>query len=347
MTNPGIRYGTHRVLEPVGVLPQAARVLNAELPIDESEILIDVEVLNIDAASFAQMKTVSGNDPDGIAALITKTVAERGKQHNPVTGSGGMLIGTVREVGPRYDGTLKARPGDRIATLVSLSLTPLHLDEIIKVHMDRDQVEVRGHAILFSSGIGAVLPNDMSRETALAALDVCGAPAQTYRLVKPAMKVGILGAGKSGLLVAAVAKELAGIDGRVIALDYSRDSLNRFKELGVVDDIIEIDARQAVDVFSRVHEATNGEMFDVTINTANVGGTEMAAVMATRSGGIVYYFNMATSFTAATLGTEGIGHDVTLIMGNGYVPDNDAITLDVLRRHPRVLEYFEQRYGGR
>ena len=59
-----------------------------------------MERLNIDSASFRQISEEAGGDPDRIAAIIRRIVDERGKMHNPVTGSGGMLIGTVREVGP-------------------------------------------------------------------------------------------------------------------------------------------------------------------------------------------------------------------------------------------------------
>ncbi|NOZ02700.1 MAG: L-erythro-3,5-diaminohexanoate dehydrogenase, partial [Deltaproteobacteria bacterium] len=187
----GIRYGTHRVIEPEGCLPQAARVIDNSLPIHPTEMLIDVEVLNVDSASFTQIKESAGQDPEKVADVIRRTVAERGKQHNPVTGSGGMLTGVVREVGAEYKGSVNAMPGDRVATLVSLSLTPLKLDAVRKVHMDRDQVEVEGYAILFESGVAVKMPDDFSRDAALAVLDVAGAPAQTFKLVKPGMNVGI------------------------------------------------------------------------------------------------------------------------------------------------------------
>ena len=54
---------------------------------------------------------------------MLEIVATRGKMQNPVTGSGGMLTGVVAEAGP--ESPLGLEPGDRIATLVSLSLTPL------------------------------------------------------------------------------------------------------------------------------------------------------------------------------------------------------------------------------
>jgi L-erythro-3,5-diaminohexanoate dehydrogenase len=341
----GVRYGTHRVLEPRGVLPQAAWRLDAALPLHATEMLVDVEILNVDAASFTQMKQATGGDPDGVARLILDTVATRGKQHNPVTGSGGMLVGTVREVGPDYDGPVDARPGDRIATLVSLSLTPLHIERIRAVHLDRDQVEVDGHAILFSSGIGVRLPEDLPRALALAVLDVAGAPAQTARLVKPGMRVGVLGSGKSGLLVAAAAKAAAGPDGQVLALDLRPQGPALLKDLGYADEALVVDAKDPLAVLEAVHGATGGALLDVALNTTNVPGTEMATVLATRDGGVSYFFNMATSFTAAALGAEGVGKDVSLLMGNGYVPGHAAVALDLVRSSPRLRAVLESRYG--
>jgi len=244
-SDAGIRYGTHRVIEPVGALPQAAKQVDNRLPIHPTEILIDVEMLNVDAASFTQMKAAAGGDPDGIAAMILRTVGERGKQHNPVTGSGGMLTGVVREVGPDYAGPVDAGPGDRIATLVSLSLTPLHLDAILKVYPDRDQVAVQGYAILFESGIAARIPDDFSRDAALAALDVAGAPAQAYRLVKPGMDVGIIGTGKSGLLCAAAARKVLGTTGKIYGVARRQESLDDRAAYGYLDEGILADANLA------------------------------------------------------------------------------------------------------
>src|SRR5665648_196388 len=95
---------------------------------------------------------------------------------NPVTKSGGMLIGTVKEVGKDFSGK-DLRPGVKLATLVSLSLTPLHIDEIISINITNEQVKIKGQAILFDSGIYAVIPDDLDEKFVLAALDVAGAPA--------------------------------------------------------------------------------------------------------------------------------------------------------------------------
>ena len=96
------RLGLHRVLEPVGALPQAAQRLDASAPAYANEIVLDVETLNVDSASFHQIISdpAVGRSPEAIAARIMELVSARGKMQNPVTGSGGMLLGRVREVGP-------------------------------------------------------------------------------------------------------------------------------------------------------------------------------------------------------------------------------------------------------
>ena len=180
----GNPFGAHRVLEPKGVLPQPAiRLDNNMERIWANEILVNVKTLNVDSASFTQLKNEASGDVEKIKQQIMKIVSERGKMQNPVTGSGGILIGVVAQIGDALKGC-GLKQGDKISTLVSLSLTPLRLDEITSVKKETDRVDVRGQAVIFESGIYAKLPLDIPEPLAMAALDVCGAPAQTARLVK-------------------------------------------------------------------------------------------------------------------------------------------------------------------
>ncbi|MCR4433018.1 MAG: L-erythro-3,5-diaminohexanoate dehydrogenase [Coprothermobacterota bacterium] len=342
----GSPFGTHRVIEPIGVMPQAAWKLNNNMDhIYDNEILVKVERLNIDAASFTQLEEEAGGDPQKIAGQIKRIIKERGKMHNPVTGSGGMFIGTVKTIGPALKAKIDLKEGDRIASLVSLSLTPLLLKRIKKIDMDKDQVEVDGLAILFESGVYAKLPSDLPDKLCLAVLDVAGAPAQTARLVKPGDTVLIIGAGgKSGLLCLYEARKRAGVTGKVIGLGHSKESTKRIEESGFADIAFQGDATKPVEVYEKMMELTQGKLADVTINCVNIPGTEMASIMSTRDGGIVYFFSMATSFTAAALGAEGIGKDVTMIIGNGYAQGHDKISLHLLRESPKLREMFERMF---
>jgi L-erythro-3,5-diaminohexanoate dehydrogenase len=336
-------YGLRRVVLPAGALPQRADVLDPVLPLGEDELAISVEALNVDAASFRQLESAAGGDPGRIAAAILEIVHRRGKLHNPVTGSGGMLVGRVRAVGPRHPAAATLRPGDRIATLVSLTLTPLRLDRIGAVRPEAERVECEGEAILFATGLWARLPDDLPERLALAALDVCGAPALAARLLRPGMSVLVLGAGKSGALVLAQAQESLAGSGEVAALDRSAEALAAVAGAGLCRHTIRADATDAVATLAAVEAA--GGRFDLVVNCASVPGTEMASVLSVKDGGTVLFFSMATSFTAAALGAEGVGKDATLLVGNGYVPGHAELTLGLLRRNPALRAHLEARYA--
>lgn len=342
----GCKFGTHRVIEPMGILPQPAQKISNDMEIYDNEILIDVQTLNIDSASFTQIKEQAGRDEEKIKEIMMDIVAKQGKHKNPVTGSGGMLIGTVAQIGDALVGKTDLKVGDKIATLVSLSLTPLVIEEILEIRINIDQVDIKGKAILFESGLYAKIPSDIPENLALSVLDVAGAPAQTAKLVKPGDRVLVIGgAGKSGMLCLYEAKKRAGVTGQVLCLQHNDAAKERVMSAGLADDFIVADATDAVEVLRKVEELTNGEMCDLVINCVNVPNTEMASILATKDDGMVYFFSMATSFTKAALGAEGVGKDVTMIVGNGYTKGHAEITLQIMRESAVLRKIYEELYA--
>jgi L-erythro-3,5-diaminohexanoate dehydrogenase len=351
--------GLPRVMEPIGVLPQAAWRLDARPEIAPDEVRIRVERLNLDAASFRQLAEKHGGDGAAVRAEVLGIVAARGKMHNPVTGSGGMLIGVVDEVGP--ESALPVKPGDRVATLVSLTLTPLAITDGLAGWDGRgEQVPCAGHAILFGRSVVAVLPDDLAPELALAVYDVCGAPALTDRVVrghvdaaaralsssvtpgaqtKP-VTVAVLGAaGKSGSLALAAARTAGAV--RTVGVVPSLAERDTLLAAGLADAVAIADARDPVAV-SAAAQALDGPA-TVTVVCVDVPGCEHGAVLSTADGGTVIFFSMATSFAAAALGAEGLAADVTMLIGNGFVPGHAEFATDLLRRVPAVRRLFEAR----
>ena len=385
---PGSPLGLHRVLEPAGVLPQAAWRLDAGPAIWPDEVRVAVERLNLDAASYRQLRESTGGSAAAMRGAVLDIIAGRGKMQNPVTGSGGMLTGVVDEAGSASPLGLAA--GDRIATLVSLSLTPLAVtDGLARWDGQSEQVPCAGHAILFGRSIAAVLPPDLPAGLALAVLDVCGAPALTERVVRAALLPGpafagevgpagggspragdsrgpgapgavpgeggaggrppgpaerpvvaILGAGgKSGSLSAAAARRAGA--GTIIGVVPAEAEAAAVRQAGLADEVVIADARDPVGLAAAVRSA--GGPAAVTVVCVDVPGCEGGAVLATAPGGTVIFFSMATSFSAAALGAEGVAADVTMLIGNGYVPGHADLALDLIRSEPGVRALFEAR----
>ena len=333
--------GMHRVLAPAGVLPQAADRLDTRRELWPDEVRVRVERLNLDAASYRQLEQANAGDGDRVRAAVLDIVAGRGKMQNPVTGSGGMLVGEVEEVGP--DSPLGLAVGDRVATLVSLSLTPLVIEDGLARWDGRsEQVPCDGYAVLFGRSIAARLPDDLPTALALAVMDVCGAPALTARVVHEyeSPTVCVIGAaGKSGSLTCAGAREAGA--GRVIGVVPVEREAVLLREAALADEVVLADARDPVALSQAV--AAAGGPADVTVVCVDVPGCEHGAILSTAAGGTVVFFSMATSFSAAALGAEGLAADVTMLVGNGYTPGHADLALDLLRRHHGLRQLFTSR----
>ncbi|MBA3720476.1 MAG: L-erythro-3,5-diaminohexanoate dehydrogenase [Nocardioidaceae bacterium] len=332
----------HRVLAPTGVLPQAADRLDTRRELWPDEVRVRVERLNLDAASYRQLEQANAGDGDRVRAAVLDIVAGRGKMQNPVTGSGGMLVGEVEEVGP--DSPLGLAVGDRVATLVSLSLTPLVIEDGLARWDGRsEQVPCDGYAVLFGRSIAARLPDDLPTALALAVMDVCGAPALTARVVHgyESPTVCVIGAaGKSGSLTCAGARDAGA--GRVVGVVPVEREAALLREAALADEVVLADARDPVALSQAV--ATAGGPADVTVVCVDVPGCEHGAILSTTAGGTVVFFSMATSFSAAALGAEGLAADVTMLVGNGYTPGHADLALDLLRRHDGLRQLFDSRH---
>ena len=344
----GSPVGSHRVVSPAGVLPQAADRLEAAPEIQKDEVRVRVERLNLDAASFRQLRTAHGGDGPAVREAVRRIIAERGKMHNPVTGSGGMLIGTVEEVGDRSP--LGLRPGQRIATLVSLTLTPLRIDDGLEAWDGlTEQVPASGTAVLFARSVAAPLPDDLPEPVALAVFDVCGAPALVRRAVgrrnSGDSTVAVIGAaGKSGSLSLAAARDARAAT--VLGIVRDQVEAERLDAAGLADLVAVADATDPLGLAETVTAALGGRGADLTVVCVDVPGCEHGAILSTASRGTVLFFSMATSFPAAALGAEGLAADVEMLIGNGYVPGHAAYALDLVRGNPGLESLFAERTGA-
>ena len=344
--------GLHRVLDDGTVLPQAAQRLDTRAELWPDEVRVRIERLNLDAASFRQLERTHGEDGDAVRAAVLDIVAARGKMQNPETGSGGMLVGTVEEVGP--ESPLGLQVGDRVATLVSLTLTPLVIEDGLARWDGRsEQVPCDGYAVLFGRSIAAVIPDDLDPALSLSVMDVCGAPALTARVVEEWSRLRPTDTGTDSgrrrghrwRRQVRFAQPGRRPRGRGRAHDRRRPPPGRARPArrrragGRGRHLPTPATRSPCATRSR----GAGGPADVTVVCVDVPGCEGGAILATAEGGTVIFFSMATSFSAAALGAEGLAADVRMIVGNGYVPGHAAYALDLLRGNAGVRGLFERR----
>ncbi len=346
MKDKGEIYGCHRVISPIGLMPQAAERLDNNPEIFTNEILIEVIALQPTATAFSRIREDCNSDIEKMKEEINRIVDNAGKFQCPVTKSGGILIGTIKEIGSDLIDHTEAKVGDKIATLVSLSLTPLKIYSIEDINLETEQVFVKADAILFESGIYAKLPSDLDENISLALMDVAGAPAQVAANVKTGDTVVVIGAGKAGILCLAEAKTRVAPAGKVICIEYSAEQCKRIEKLGIADYIIQVNAQNPVEAFEKYNKVMNGELADFTVNTVNVPDTELTTVLTTKNEGLIYFFSMSTNFVKASLGAEGIKRYTKMIIGNGYYPNHAEIAFCIVRNNAKVKQYFLKKYSN-
>ncbi len=328
------QLGADRVLDPAGGLPQSAERLDPAGPVRPYELELAVERLCLDSTSHRNLRQRAGGDPEVMAARMLEIVAARGKMHNPETDSGGILQGTVTEVGEQFSDPPAL--GARVVTMASLTLTALRLEAVTAIDPDSAQVEVSGTAYVFDRAPWAALPDDIPEPTALELFDVCSAASHMRPLVPRAGTVCVLGAGHAGKLALATAREEME-SGSVVAVDVDAAAVERALELGLCDVGVSADLRDPLATLEAVGAAGVGPA-ELTVVVVNASRCEPSAILLTADGGTTLFFSMATSFGAAALAADGIGSEVRLLIGSGYAHDRGAYALDVYRRSPALRE---------
>lgn len=308
------RYGFHRVIAPRGVVPQAAeRVDNTPKQLHPSEKLVQVKLLNLDSTSTRQISESGAKITD----RVWEIVQQRGKMHNPVTNSGGVLLA-------EYE-------GKAIVPWTSLSAIPLHLESIGAVH--GQQIDVVGTAVLFESYYFTPVPDGMDWRLAATALDIASLAVQVKRVVlerRPMSRALVIGCGNAGIAAMATIKKYKP-DVEIYGVDVNETNFARIRQFGFSDRLSVLDAVNAEALISFVGDC------DLVVNCVNVQNTEAASVLATRDHGLILFFSMATQFDKASLATDATGKDVVMQVASGIARGEDEEIFQLMKDYPDLL----------
>lgn len=333
--------GIGRSLEPANSILHPAWKVDNDMTLRPGEILINVKIININLTSFNEIGDETEFDEMLFRKRIMDIIEQRGKLHNPITGTGGMLFGRVLKMDPQYKNLYHLKVGDDIISLTSLTVTPIRLDKIVSVDFKNAQLNVEGQCILFSDSPVIKMPTDLPLKTATSALDEAGAPTRAYSIIHPGDRVLIIGAsGKSGALVSYAAHKKLQNTGTIVGLVVHPSHRERLRACSFFDDVIVIDATDIPQVCHSPMLDRYISSFDVVINCVNKPGTELVTLIAAKKQGTVFFATLGSDYKLAALTAESMGKELTMIPYTGFMENHAEFTLSLLREYPTLHKFL-------
>ncbi len=341
-------YGQDRVLEPKHVLPTSAWKLDNSREIRSTEMRIAVKKIHIESTSFKQICMMSAMQEGRIKKNIMDIVEKRGKLHNPVTDTGGLLYGVVEEIGSDYPNEKNLKVGEEILCNTSLASVPLHLENILSIDNAYTQADVEGYAVVFGDMPVVRKPEGLPLNLLLFVLDESGTIYTVSKTVKDNKKFLVVGNNVlTNLIFGYAIRKTAGKDVEILCL------FDKKTELIMVGKSID---KLLSEVFTRV-EYVNilhpmecverlelDSQFDIAVNCADIPGAETINILATRQGGTVIFANLINNYNIALYLTESLARDLHIESADGYLEKYDEFDIEITRE---MAPYIEGAYTSR
>ncbi|GAB1475838.1 hypothetical protein MASR2M70_06700 [Bacillota bacterium] len=329
------RFGHERVLEPKHVLSTSAWKVDNNREIKPNELRLSLRKLHIENTSFKQICIEADNNPQKIKDRITDIVIRRGKLHNPVTDTGGVVYGVVEEIGSSYNNEKGLRIGDEVICNASTAAIPLYISRITKIDMAYSQVDAEGYAILFDEFPVVKPPADVPINLLLYAYDESGTLYAVNCEAKGKTRFLVVGNNLlSNLLFGIAVRKATGPDAQIVCLfDKKTDIMFKGKS---IDELLSA-------TFTEIHfvnilrpleclQKLNAEGFyDMSINCADIPGAETVNILATRYGGTVFFANLINNYNIAVYITESISRQLNLRCAEGYLEAYDEFDIEIIR----------------
>lgn len=336
------KYGLNRVLEPQYVLPTSAWRLDNSRDIREDELRIDVKLIHLESTNFKQI-CIEANDNDAkMKQLIFDIVIRRGKLHNPVTDTGGVLYGTVSEIGKDFDNDKGYKPGDEVICNASLASFPLYIDKIISIDKAFGQIEVEGYAILHNKMPIIRKPESLPTNLLLYVFDKSGTIFSLSRYAVDKKNCLVVGNNLvSNLIFGYAIRKVAGEDANIVCLfDKKTDVILRGSTIDelmskIFNKVYSMDILKPIECIENLEEAGQ---FDLTVNCADIPGAETVNILATKDGGNVVFANFINNYNIALYITEALPKQLILRCADGYIEEYDEYDMEIVEE---LIPYFE------
>lgn len=341
-------------------LPVHAWKLNNQKPIQSDEILIRVIKLHLENGSFNQICMEVGGNEEQIKECILNIVKQRGKLHNPYTGTGGLIAGVVEKIGNSCNNIAGIKPGDEVIIPVSASVIPLSLDTIHKVDYVYGHVDVEGYAILYDGCPMIKKQPELPWDLLMVAFEESASIENVSKIAKDKEKVMIIGSNPIvATLYSLAVRRTMSADGELVGIIY-RDKLfdmfdgavqkrNKFL-YSIFDEVYSMDFTSTLECIDEI--TCDGErLFDVIVNCADQMGAEAVSVVAAKEKGTVFFSNLSNNYTLALFIQEAINREMTLQCAAGYSSGYYEFMMDFISENLDKIEemgkILNQIYGSR
>ena len=335
-------YGLKRVLEPKYVLPTSAWRLDNSRNVYPDEIRMSIKKIHLEGTSFKQICTEVNYNEEKIKQTIIDIVIRRGKLHNPVTDTGGLVCGQIEAIGEQAENSHGLKVGDEIICNASLASVPMYIEKITSIDYMFNQIEVEGYAILHSRIPIVKVTEDLPLNLVLFVLDESGTLFRLNQLAEGKERCLIVGNNMiTNLIFGYALRRKLGSNGEITCLLDKKTSIRVTG--GGIDRLISrvFDNIQYLDILKPTEcvDRLNAEsIFDISVNCAEIPGAETVNILATRPGGTVMFANLINNLNIALYITESLSKNLEVHGAEGYIEGYDAFDVELVGE---IAGYFE------
>ena len=340
-----INYGIKRVLEPQHVLPTSAWRLDNGRNIYSNELKVSIKRIHLEGTGFKQICTESNDDEKKIKQSIIDVVIRRGKLHNPVTDTGGLVMGVVDEIGVDYTNEQGLKVGDLVICNASAASLPMYIEDITSIDKAFNQVEAKGYVIVHDLIPVVKTPEGVPSEMLMFAFDQSGTLYRLKTLLNGKTKFLIVGNSMlTNLLFGYVIRRELGNDCEITCLLDKKSSTkvagkgidNLIKN--VFDEVNYLDILRPVECMEKLGAES---YYDLSVNCAEIPGAETINILATKPGGTVLFANLINNLNIALYITESISKTLDVRGAEGYLEGYDQFDIELVKELAGYLEDME------
>lgn len=319
--------GSRRTPNGLG-LPIYAWKINNDTKIADDEMLIRVVKIHLENGSFNQIYSEVGGNEEKMKETVMEIVKQRGKMHNPYTGTGGLFGGIVEKIGKNFDNVDNISVGDEVIVPVSIAMLPLKLKKVKNVNYVYNHLDVDGYTAIYNGCPVVKKTPDISWDIFLSAFEESASIKKASEFAEGKTASLVIGSNPIvAMLYGLALRSVMAPDGILICVHYGDNVMYAYNDIeqnrnkllySVFDEVYFMSSRDPMEC---IDEATQGgeRLYDVIVNCADQMGAEAISVIAAQEKGNVLFSNLTNNYTTALLVQEAINRDINLFCAVGYV----------------------------